>query len=393
MDAKDESASPALVRVEHAPAELAQLRYEEAERLIIRQSFMPGASDTEAAVLIKTAERMNLDVFKRQIHFVKRKAYNEETGAYEEKWAFQTSIDGFRGRAEETHDYEGVDEPAFSFEDTMNPITGAPLGTLQLVARVTVHRRGRRPTTGVARWSEFVQKKRDGNPVRMWMTMPHHMLAKCAEALALRQAFPERLGGLYTDDEMGAGDAGDHEREPANARPDPASAVREKLAKEAERVKAAKAPTPDPIEEARALISRGMISRFEKVTTQAEYRALWAELERSPEWKERSPAVKAVVKAKKDELWPPAAPVAAGATAAGTAAVLATAEEPVKEEVAKVDERDSYWRGKISRMGGDEHAAVWKEMLDTYKGPGGVPQALLDAFVARFPEYASNVGE
>jgi hypothetical protein len=59
-----------------------------------------------------------------------------------------------------------------------------------------------RAFVGEARWDEFVQTKKNGDPTHMWRKMSHTMLAKCAEAQALRKAFPQKLGGLYSDDEM-----------------------------------------------------------------------------------------------------------------------------------------------------------------------------------------------
>lgn len=160
----------------------------EQERLIL-DTCCGGASKSEANALLAIAEARGLNPLLGECYFVKR----WDNQKRQEVWSVQASIDSLRIKAEQTGLYAGQDEPEYEYDDR---------GGLVL-ARVRVHRKDwPRPAVGVARWSEYVQTTKEGKTTRFWAQMPHNQLAKCAEALALRKAFPAVLAKLYTPEEM-----------------------------------------------------------------------------------------------------------------------------------------------------------------------------------------------
>ena len=58
------------------------------------------------------------------------------------------------------------------------------------------------PISAVVSLGERMQQK-DGKPVSKWATSPGLMIRKCALVAALREAFPDILGGMYTAEEQG----------------------------------------------------------------------------------------------------------------------------------------------------------------------------------------------
>lgn len=179
----------------------------EASGLVFKHSYGERRGQVEfapRAVIAKfkhTCDRTGLDPLARQIYCIGRFSQ----GVVE--WSIQTAIDGFRVIAERSKKYAGQDAAEWLTEagDWVPVFVKSVHGDHPLAARVSVYRhdwKDDKPAVGIATWDEYAQTKRDGSLTAMWEQRGPGQLAKCAEALAMRKAFPQDLSGLFTDDEM-----------------------------------------------------------------------------------------------------------------------------------------------------------------------------------------------
>lgn len=190
--------------------------YAKRELDLIRRTVAKDCNTDEFDMFIWTAKHLGLDPLRKQIYaFVYSKDKPDKR-----KMTIVTGIDGFRTIAERTGNYRpDEDEPTFLIDEAAKSPNN-PAGLVKATVRVYKHSHGGwHKVTASAYWDEYAplkeewiwneeagRKKPSGKPVLdtsgNWGKMPRLMLAKVAEALALRKAWPDDLANVYAGEEV-----------------------------------------------------------------------------------------------------------------------------------------------------------------------------------------------
>lgn len=183
---------------------LPALQMDEQELMqVLQSSLYPGASHASIKMALGYCKAAGLDPMQKPVHIVPM--WDSKAGAMRD--VVMPGVGLYRTQAARSGECAGVSEPDFG-PDTTETIGGQSI-TFPSWCRVTVKRR--LPTGEVVEftakefWKENYAvkggKEKSIAPNAMWMKRPYGQIAKCAEAQALRKAFPE-VGSQPTADEM-----------------------------------------------------------------------------------------------------------------------------------------------------------------------------------------------
>ena len=172
-----------------------QSEFTPAQQAILKAVGCAANTKAEWDLFLAVCQRTQLDPFAKQIYMVN----------YGGSPTIQTGIDGYRVIAQRVSKEQGV-----KYTRTAPQWCG-PDGQWvdvwldehpPVAARVGIGLDGGPVVYATCLYREYVARTKSGEVNSMWRTKPAHQLAKCAEALAYRQNFPNDMAGVYIAEEM-----------------------------------------------------------------------------------------------------------------------------------------------------------------------------------------------
>lgn len=197
---------------------LPALNMSEAELMsVLRTSIYVGAKDESIKLAVNYCKAAGLDVMQKPVHLVPM--WDSKAG--EMRDVVMPGIGLYRTQASRSDMMAGISEPEFGEDvthtfpeeeyydkyDKKNKKRAAVVVTFPKWCKVTVKKLMANGMVAEYHakeiWTEnYATASKDSDqPNSMWKKRPYGQLAKCAEAQALRKAFPE-LGSMPTAEEM-----------------------------------------------------------------------------------------------------------------------------------------------------------------------------------------------
>jgi phage recombination protein Bet len=183
---------------------------------VMQNSVYPGAEPVSIKMALMYCKGDDLDPLQKPVHIVpmsvKTKVGGEEK--YVKRDVIMPGINRHRVQAARSGEYAGQSEPEFGpmHKLTVTGENGQPFELPNFEypewCRLTVYRLvggEPRPFPVIAYWLEnYATKSKDSMlPNDMWKRRARAQLEKCAEAQALRKAFPERAGAPTAEEMAG----------------------------------------------------------------------------------------------------------------------------------------------------------------------------------------------
>lgn len=157
-------------------------------------------TDDEAVMFLSLCRYQHLNPFLREAYLIKYGSNNPAT--------IVTGKTTFLKRAQRNPDFAGLQCGVIVMDNEFGMITERE-GTFYLDsetlvggwAKVYIKNRAI-PFYESVRLSEYIGKKKTGEVTEQWQKRPATMIRKVALVHALREAFPDDLGGLYAQEEL-----------------------------------------------------------------------------------------------------------------------------------------------------------------------------------------------